>query len=56
MRGAHRCKWTIACVLLFPGVAASAQDACERLSGAKIPIFDVPAAEKWCAENRPKCD
>src|SRR5262249_21723067 len=21
-----------------------------------VPMFDIPAAEKWCAEHKPKCD
>jgi hypothetical protein len=25
-------------------------------TGANIPVFDIPAAEKWCADNEPKCE
>jgi hypothetical protein len=27
-----------------------------RTTGAQMQVFDVPAAERWCAENRPKCE
>jgi len=24
--------------------------------GWNVPMFDIPAAEKWCAGHNPKCD
>ena len=37
-------------------VTAAAFCGFREMSGSNIQVFDVPAAEKWCAENRPKCD
>ena len=39
-----------------PHIVAAAFSAFRELSGAKISTFDIPAAEKWCADNRPKCE
>jgi hypothetical protein len=36
-------------------VAAAFHDL-TKVVGTQIPAFDVPAAERWCAEHRPKCD
>jgi hypothetical protein len=27
-----------------------------EMAGTDIKVFDIPAAEKWCAEHRPKCE
>jgi hypothetical protein len=37
------------------GVALAFMDLNET-SGAQISVFDVPAAEKWCDEHKPRCD
>src|SRR3954465_15895100 len=41
--------WAVACILLFSSGAASAQDACERLSAAKIPNTTITAAQTIAA-------
>jgi hypothetical protein len=28
----------------------------KKITGMPVQVFDIPAAERWCAENRPKCD
>lgn len=45
MRRTHCCEWAIVCIVIFAGVAASAQDACERLSGAKVPNTTITLAQ-----------
>jgi hypothetical protein len=27
-----------------------------EMTGTKIQVFDIPTAEKWCADNKPKCE
>ena len=28
----------------------------KKMTGMPVQVFDIPAAEHWCTENRPKCD
>jgi Tannase and feruloyl esterase len=49
MRRTHCCEWAIVCIVIFSAVAASAQDACERLSGAKIPNATITLAQPVAA-------
>ncbi len=49
MRGTYCCKWAVACVVLFSGVASLAQDACERLAAAKIPNTTISVAQTVAA-------
>src|SRR3954471_2383619 len=41
--------WAVACILLFSSAAASAEDACERLSAANIPNTTITAAQTIAA-------
>ncbi|PYX76471.1 MAG: hypothetical protein DMG78_01485 [Acidobacteria bacterium] len=49
MRRTHCCEWAIVCTVIFSGVAASAQDTCERLSGAKVPNTTITLAQTIAA-------
>ena len=49
MRGTYCCRWAVACVVLFSGVASLAQDACERLAAAKIPNTTISVAQTVAA-------
>ena len=28
----------------------------KEMTGSQIQVFDIPAAEKWCAEHKPRCE
>src|SRR5207302_8392994 len=49
MRRTHCCEWAIVCTVIFSGVAALAQDACERLSGAKVSNTTITLAQTVAA-------
>ena len=42
-------RWAVAFILLFSSAAAYAQDACERLTAAKIPNTTITLAQKVAA-------
>jgi len=39
-----------------PRTVAAAFAAFRVLTGSKVPTFDIPAAERWCADNQNRCD
>lgn len=41
---------------LAPYRIAEAFDDMKQRVGWDVPMFDIPAAEKWCAQHKPKCD
>src|ERR1700756_2569670 len=49
MRRTQGCGWAVVCVVIFSGIAAWAQDACERLSGAKISNTTITLAQTIAA-------
>ena len=49
MRRTQCCGWAVVCVVIFSGIAAWAQDACERLSGAKISNTTITLAQTVAA-------
>ncbi|HWZ77843.1 MAG TPA: tannase/feruloyl esterase family alpha/beta hydrolase [Candidatus Sulfotelmatobacter sp.] len=49
MRATGCCEWVIVCIVMFSGIAARAQDGCERLSGAKIQNTTITLAETVAA-------
>jgi len=49
MRRTVCCEWAVVCVVIFSGIVAWAQDACERLSGAKISNTTITLAQTVAA-------
>ena len=49
MRRTVCCEWAVVCVVIFSGIVARAQDACERLSGAKISNTTITLAQTVAA-------
>jgi len=49
MRRTHCCEWAIVCTVIFSGIAARAQDACQRLSAAKVPNATITLAQTVAA-------
>lgn len=37
-------------------IVAAAFAGFRELSGTKVQVFDLPAAEKWCDDHKPKCE